>query len=505
MRRAAALAAAALIVVLAVACGDDDSEPGAADGDIDLATTEAQLTITLAPGDFQTGWPDTITSGDFNDDGATDLLIGAPFADGPDDGRQDGGEAYVLFGPLSGSVDLSNAADTAGVVVLGAELGDNLGGGVAAGDLNGDGIDDIVVGAPASNGLVDIRTDMGEAYVIFGRSSLGGAFDILEQVQDLTVQPAEGYSALGRAFAIGDLNDDGIDDLVMGAPYAGRIPNTPPGGTRTTVGEVYVVYGASDLGGTITIARDQDDLRLTGDNQYDQFGGDVGLADVNGDGMLDIIVAASGYDGAGGEAAESGGVFVFFGADDPPDRQTGSDADVTISGAAGYTLGTGITASDLDGDGSPEIAASAPSAPTAVTPEPGVGRLYFVHTLATTAATIDLEVCDCADVLYGAAAGEFFPASLVSSRERLSIAAGSPPASSGELAGNGIVTLLRAGDGVEGVSDASLRVLGAATGDGLGTALSFVDLDGDGESELLVQAVAADGSHAAIYGISLTE
>jgi hypothetical protein len=189
--------------------------------------------------------------------------------------------------------------------VLGARPGDNLGSGVLAGDLNGDGIDDVIVGASASDAIRAIRTDMGEIYVIFGGEELGGTVDAGRSA-GCDVSAGGEFRSSARHGDRG-CQRRGIEDLVAGAPYAGRLPNTPPGGQRTTVGEVYVFHGSADLGGVVTVARDQDDQRLTGLVSQDQFGIAVAVEDLDGDGTDDVVVGASGYDGQAGDEAEAGG------------------------------------------------------------------------------------------------------------------------------------------------------------------------------------------------------
>jgi FG-GAP repeat len=484
-----ALLAVATATIALVACGDDDDDPPASpSGPVDASSPpasaelpeistpeEALLTVHLPPGETAPAWPNTIASGDFNADEDADLLLGAPLADGPDGARVDAGAAYVLFGPFDEEMD---AIDDAGLTILGAIAGDNLGSGVASGDLNADGADDIIVGASGSNAIENIRTDMGEAYVIFGRPELEGTIDTLNREQDFTLQPAEGFAQVGRALAAGDVNGDGTDDLVAGAPYGGREPGTEPGGPRTTVGEVYVVYGAPELGGLVSVADAAEDLRLAGLRESDQFGQSLALADVAGDPTLDIIVGASGWDGVDQDRDASGAIFVFVGGADLGGVIPADQAELTISGAEAYSLGSLLAAVDLDGDASVEIASTAPTA-HGFDGRASAGRTYLI-TAPDSGPLVDLEQCDCATAVSGPAPGTFFASTLASRGDLLAMGTGV----AGDAVGKTYVIDSLAEDLDLSMNPAGVRVYANSGGD----AIAFADIDSDGVAEFLTLA-----------------
>jgi hypothetical protein len=502
------------LVLVTSACGGSDGS-SAVSGVFDLAKSGTLLTVTFPAGEVQAGAPQSIASGDFNGDGNTDLLIGAPFANGANGARPAAGQAYILYGPLSGDIDLSQRKPD--VRIFGGATGDNLGAGVAVGDLNGDGIDDIIVGAPHSNGLPEVRTHMGMAYVIFGGPHIASTVDTSAGQQDFDLAPAEGFSQLGRTFAVADVNGDGIADLIAGAPYAGREPNTAPGGPRTTVGEVYVVYGSHDLHGHVTVARNDEDVRLSGVNQYDQFGGSVAAADVNGDGIADIIVGASGYDGPAGDRMDAGGMFVFYGGKNLPKQATLRDAAVTITGADAYdNFGTLVAAVDVNGDKKAEVIGSAPGSAGPDNRRRASGEVSIIEVSAAPSNTIDLAKPGSSVRLFGPTANEFAPSSLAATAlggtPRIAFGSDLHGSADRSLAGTAYVVTGRAvGDvDLDQARPEAVTVLGASGVDGLGGSLAFTDLDGDGTPELLVLA-AGNASQtgpnpnykARLYGIRL--
>lgn len=325
-------------------------------------------------------------AGDVNGDGIDDLIVGARYGD---DGGDDAGEAYVIFGRTTGFgtavggrqvIDLSSLAASDGFIIQGDVAGDTVGRSVStAGDINNDGIDDLIVGAPGGD---DGGDRAGEAYVIFGRSSGFGTSINGRQVIDLTSLSAtdgfiiQGDLLLNRAGVsvanAGDVNGDGIDDIVVGAHY-GR-------GSGISTGEAYVIFGRTTGFGTtingrrvidLTTLSASDGFVIQGDAAFDYAGFSVSAAgDVNGDGFDDVIVGAF---GGGGGGSTTGAAFVVFG------RSTGfgtavggrrvldltdvavSDALVILGDAfrdfAGYSVSA---AGDVNGDGIDDLIVGAP-------------------------------------------------------------------------------------------------------------------------------------------------
>jgi hypothetical protein len=368
--------------------------------------------------DFTTGGRN-VALADFNGDGETDLLLGAPQADGPASRRPDAGHAYVILGPLRGDVDL--LTDRADVTIYGQSPGDNLGFAVLAADLNGDGSDDIIVGAPGVTAGFDPRTDQGRAYVFFGGPHLrrGAEFDLAEDVFDFTVTGAEGFSRLGHTLEAGDVNGDGLADLVVGAPFAGREPGSPPGSPRTALGEVYVIFGSPNLAGEMNIARLEYDVLLGGAEAFGQFGASIAVGDLNGDGLSDIAVGAHRSSaGAGREA--SGAVYVFAGSRNLSGRLSVEDGaqDFTVLGpTAGAGLGLPLAIGDFNGDGNGDLAVGSQ---TESLPAEGTARgaIRFLFGGPSLERRLDLSAVSADVTIRGPAPGLLFPTSLaVLSRE----------------------------------------------------------------------------------------
>jgi len=517
---------AAAIFMMPVACSGDDNgadptdRPATTDAsgtpsggvalrDIDLATDDSAIGISgVDAEDLLTGTT-SVAMGDFNDDGESDLLVGAPQGDGRDDDRPDAGEAYVLFGPIEQSIDL--AATRADVVIYGSSAGDGLGYSVLAADINDDGRDDVLVGAPGVTAGFDLRTDQGRVYVFYGGSDLKDAaiLDLQEDVFDLAVTGAEGFSRLGHAMAAGDVNGDGKGDLVVGAPFAGRAADSSPGSERTALGEAYVILGGEGLTGELNIARDEYDSLISGAYAFGEFGSSIAIGDLDDDGKDDIVVGAHRSSAGDPARGSSGATYVFYGSTEL-DRSISAqdkDEDVVLVGAAGATLGYPVITGDFNGDGTADIAIGAQLEPTGDVQ--GSGAIHVFYGGDRLAETIDLAE-DRADVrIGGRETSEFLPSALASAdldddgRDEL-VAGSMLIAASDDRFGSGVVYVVSleesTGDTINLSTDTAAIVLGAAAGDRLGNALGAGQV-ADGTAGIVALAPLADGNNRLDSGI----
>jgi len=348
---------------------------------IDLMSQSDVLIIGWNGADFA---GESVACGDFNGDGFDDILIGAQLGNGPANGRNNAGEAYVVFGgtSLNATIDLNPGAPgfTSDVIIYGSQNDDRTGYDVCAGDLNGDGKDEIIIGAYRANPMT--RGNAGTVSVIFGSASLAPQYDLntgtSDPHADLTIMGGRNEDRLGFSVACGDLNGDGYDDLAMAAYLADG-----PQNSRTNAGEVHVLYGKSSGFGTSIDLQVGTDLWILGINSYDYAGYFIGFGNINGDAYEDLLIGSEGANGIGNNADGTGELAIVLGNStqslSSPIELT-SDAKYKIYGIDVWDrLGTAAAAGDVDGDGLDDLLIGAFTADAEHNARYDAGEVYFLY------------------------------------------------------------------------------------------------------------------------------
>jgi len=268
-------------------------------GTLDLNTRLPDFAIE-SPGGWDIG---TVTTGDVNGD---DIIMASPFTPGPN-GRSNAGAVYVVQGRQGLIGRRYLATEPAEMTIYGADVGDEMGYQGAGpkpviyvGDINRDGIGDLVVTAFAADGPGNTRPSCGEVYVFYG-GSLPREWDLRFFPADLTVFGRDTASYLDVGL-IGDVNGDGYGDLFMGAE--GEFEK----------GAAYLLYGSSPPPrGIRDISVDSMDYSVVGIDTHDLMASILALADVNDDGKQDLLISALFGAGPGNTRRHGGEAYLIFG------------------------------------------------------------------------------------------------------------------------------------------------------------------------------------------------
>lgn len=448
---------------------------------VDLAS-EADLRLDgAAAGDLTGG---SVGGGcDVDGDGRSDAVVGAFAANA----------AYVVLGRSEGGEQDLGALGEEGFRIDGAADGDSLGFSVdCAGDVNGDGIDDVVVGAFGAddNG----RSTSGSAYVVFGKR--GTAPVDLADLGDRGFR-IEGEAAGDRAGSAvagaEDIDGDGLADVIVGA-------NAADNNGRDTSGSAYVVSGKRGTAPVDLADLGERGYRIDGAAPGDRAGFAIdGTGDVNGDGTPDTVVGAYTADPEGRETA--GSSYVVFGKADSSrvDLADLGDGGYAIDGeAAGDRLGISVAgAGDVDGDGAEDLLVGADQAPS-----DGAGRAYVLFGKSGTARMDLAELGDGGYRIEGAVAGDLAGFSVddagdVDGDGRPDAIVGAYGADNNGREGSGSAyVVFGKGDsaavalaGFEQRDEEGFRIDGEAAGDRAGRSVAGAgDFDGAGVPDALVGA-----------------
>ncbi|WP_188113264.1 IPT/TIG domain-containing protein [Nocardioides humilatus] len=480
-------------------------------------------------------------AGDVNNDGADDVILGVP---GTDNLGLDSGSAYVIYGsttepttPLD-LATLTTTNTTRGFRIDGAASYASAGIAVAgAGDVNNDGLDDVIIGASqASN---NNRLASGSVYVVYGSTTEPttpldlATLTTTNTNRGFRIDGAATFDNAGTSVAgAGDVNNDGLNDVIIGAPQANN-------NNRDYSGSVYVVYGSTteptiplDLA-TLTTTNTNRGFRIDGAESLERAGDSMAVAgDVNIDGADDVIIGAIGASNNGRDY--SGSVYVVYGSTTEPttplDLATLTTTNTTLGfridgAAAGDATGCSVAgAGDVNKDGTEDLIIGARNADN----KDGTfsGSAYVIYGSAANLTTpLDLATLTTTNTsrgfrIDGAASFDNAGTSVAGAGDvnddgADDVVVGAPQASNNS--GSAFVVYGSTTSPATPLDLATLtttntargfRIDGAAEGDFAGTALAGAgDVNNDGADDVIIGATETDnnsrnfsGSAYVIYG-----
>lgn len=491
-----------------------------------------------------------IAVGDFNKDGFQDIVIGAPDADftpaAPATPRANAGAVYVIFGKATfatGAVIDTALTSTSqpDIRIFGANANDETGTAVAAGDVNGDGIDDLIIGAPGFDTTTGspatvLHENAGAVYIIYGATSLTARTIDLSQANavNVTITGENTNDLFGNALAVGDVNggQNTTADLLVGAPgSSGPSPATAP---RPGGGAAFLLQGGSGLANTqattrlIDLATTVAPVRIYG-KTGSQLGASVAIGDVNSGGAADLIVGApqAARPDQAGDVSDTGAVYVVFGGTNLTPTPPATSLTVDLANASLTTprlviygasskdhLGVSVAAGNIRASGAVDLIMGAPDADGPGDTRADAGEAYILAggsdlnppptNPPSFERRIDVSLGTMNLTIYGAAAGDHLGSTVAVGRintqsntdNTADVLIGAP----GALLRKGAVHVFYGGPNLfsRATSDLSLfgqndlTITGEAIGDELGWAIAAGDIDNNRGGDLILGAPFAD-------------
>ena len=240
---------------------------------------------------------------DLNNDGYDDVVYATTFD------KSSKGAVFIYYGSRDGP---SREPD---IIIHGEQEGDSFGYSINGGDINGDGLTDLIVGA-----VQGISKQPGAVYIFFG-SEKG-----ISRSPSIILRGQRKGEWFGFSTAIGDINGDGYKDIAVGA----RLNNM----AAKEAGAVYIFYGGYKG------YPSEPDIIITGEKPLDYFGVSLACIDIDKDGLDDIVVAATGYNG---EGVDRGAAYIFHGRKNFPSEILAKEAETTARGGEGLNVISGET------------------------------------------------------------------------------------------------------------------------------------------------------------------
>ena len=389
------------------------------------------------------------------------------------------GAVYLFFGPVESNTRNASSADA---TFVGETTGDHAGFAVAAGDVNGDGVSDLVVGAPHND---DGGDRAGATYVVYGGESISGTMSLSAAAAKLVGETADAFA--GFSVAVRDVDASADPSVLLGAPTNVSTPGT---------GTAYL-FAADSLSGTASLSTA--DTKLVGEAEGDLTGWAVAWAgDVTNDSAVNAVVGAPGHDANRGEDA---GLAYVVDADVNGTASLANVTDAKLIGtnAEGHFGFSVAGAGDVNGDGVDDLLVGAPYSDRRK-PNAGAARLFLGSESLT--GTVDAAIAPIS--VFGEAPGDRFGWSVAGSvdvdcDDRADVLVGAPFRDTGVTdAGTAYV--------VFGKSTADSVAVARLSGNGVGNLAGF-DLVGGGDSaaddgdDVLVGApfYGADSDQGAAY------